>query len=86
MTTVWPQDVLTAMADGAISPVEAFRKLREMDMRSKSGTTSTVNAPQQKLEDIFRELDSLIGLTEVKSLVREIHAFIEIQKRRQKSS
>lgn len=35
-------------------------------------------------ENLFHELDALIGLTEVKNLAREIQAFTEIQKKRQK--
>ncbi|HBV96964.1 MAG: stage V sporulation protein K [Peptococcaceae bacterium BICA1-7] len=36
------------------------------------------------VEEVFGELNSLIGLEKVKSLVREIYAFVEIQKKRQK--
>lgn len=35
------------------------------------------------LEAVWRELDSLVGLKEIKELIREIYAFAEIQKRRQ---
>jgi stage V sporulation protein K len=36
------------------------------------------------VEEVLRELDSLIGLDKVKSLIKEIYAFVEIQKKRQK--
>jgi len=36
------------------------------------------------VEEVFSELDSLIGLEKIKSLIREIYAFVEIQKKRQK--
>lgn len=36
------------------------------------------------VEQILTELDSLVGLHEIKRLVEEIYAFVEIQKRRQK--
>ncbi|MFZ5647199.1 MAG: stage V sporulation protein K [Bacillota bacterium] len=39
---------------------------------------------KSSLEDIFKELNSLIGLEKVKSLINEIYAFVEIQKKRQK--
>lgn len=42
---------------------------------------SFVSPPGQ---EILRELDSLIGLREIKKLIGEIYAFVEIQKRRQK--
>ncbi|MEW6546722.1 MAG: AAA family ATPase [Bacillota bacterium] len=37
----------------------------------------------RSLEAVWRELDSLVGLRDIKELIREIHAFAEIQKRRQ---
>lgn len=83
MAYVWPQDIITAMADGEISPVEAFQKLRELDNISRSPTSNEPKTPEQRIGEILKELDSLIGLQEVKKLVREIYAFIEIQKRRQ---
>lgn len=80
MTCQWPEDILTAVETGQISPLEAFRKLRETDNRYGTDQAGV----EQRIENILGELDSLIGLTEVKKLVREIYAFIEIQKRREK--
>lgn len=39
---------------------------------------------KEKVSEILRELDGLIGLSTVKKLIREIRAFVEIQKRRSK--
>ncbi|MGB9804081.1 stage V sporulation protein K [Desulfofundulus sp.] len=39
---------------------------------------------QKNVREIMKELDSLVGLAGVKKLVTEIHAFVEIQRRRQK--
>ncbi len=39
---------------------------------------------KEKVLEILQELDSLIGLGTVKKLIREIRAFVEIQKRRSK--
>lgn len=36
------------------------------------------------VEEIFQELNSLVGLEKIKSLISEIYAFVEIQKRRQR--
>lgn len=86
MACIWSQDIMSAMAEGQISPVEAFRRLNSLDGEGKSSkrnSEETINA-QAKIGDILTELDSLIGLSEVKKLVREIHAFIQIQKLRQK--
>ncbi|MDI3269561.1 MAG: AAA family ATPase [Bacillota bacterium] len=38
---------------------------------------------QERLQAIWRELDSLTGLQEVKDLVRELYAFMEVRQRRQ---
>lgn len=39
---------------------------------------------QKNVREIMKELDSLVGLVEVKKLIGEIYAFMEIQRRRQK--
>lgn len=86
MAYLWPEDVLTAIESGKLSPLEAFRKLREIDTTT-TGVRDFANSQsnvEERIESILHELDNLIGLNEVKKLVREIYAFIEIQKRREK--
>ena len=80
MAYVYPQDIFAAIENGEISPTQAFKSLRELDNRA--GYHSTIDNQQKRIEEILFELDHLIGLTEVKRLVREIYAFIEIQRRR----
>lgn len=41
---------------------------------------------QARLKEVLDELDSLIGLDSVKQLVREVQAFVEIQRRRAKEN
>jgi len=84
MAYLWPQDVFSAMEKGELSATDAFKILRDMDNLAAPNRHSNVSNTHQRVEEILRELDSLIGLTEVKKLVREIYAFIEIQKRREK--
>lgn len=85
MPYLWPKDVLTAVEAGELPPVEACRLLREMDTIAAPTVRNDAGVAQNgRVEDILRELDALIGLSEVKKLVREIYAFIEIQKWRQK--
>jgi len=82
---LWPNDVLTAVETGQITPLEAFKMLREMDQQHLGAPSrQEPGNPRQRVEEILRELDNLIGLSEVKKLVREIYAFIEIQKYRQR--
>lgn len=84
MAYVWPKDVLQAVEAGEIPPVEAFKLLREMDSHAVTAPRPETAGAHQRIEEILRELDNLIGLDKVKKLVREIYAFIEIQKYRQK--
>lgn len=86
MTYQWPEDIVSAVGTGEISPLEAFRKLRELDNHATACTHSNnlQFGIEQRIENVLRELDSLIGLNEVKKLAREIYAFIEIQKRRER--
>ncbi len=57
----------------------------------KNFTSSTASekdsespADNSKVREIFKELDTLIGLREVKKIIYEVQAFVEIQKRRSK--
>jgi len=59
-------------------------------LRHSSGASQVVklvdnnNNPPLKPEIILQELNSLIGLKDVKNLISEIHAYVLIQKRREK--
>lgn len=63
-----------------------------MGFRGTSGATQVVrlvdnagsNNPPLKPEVILQELNALIGLTDVKNLISEIHDYVLIQKRREK--
>lgn len=85
MAYIDSSSILKHIETGEITPVEACRMLHSLNMHTPITTTiGSVNAG--KIDDIMRELDSLIGLSKVKKLVRELHAFIEIQKRREKEN
>ncbi|HWR07407.1 AAA family ATPase [Sporomusa sp.] len=86
MAYLWPEDVLNAIESGQMSPLDGFRKLREIDNTApaRRESNSVQSSVEQRIENVLRELDNLIGLSEVKVLVREIYAFIEIQKRRER--
>lgn len=75
------QDVYTSLERGEISAIEAFRTLRGVNGLEISSVHSKKDS-RLRIEKILRELDVLIGLPKVKKLVRELYAFIEIQKRR----
>lgn len=82
MSYSWPKDVLEAVEQGTIAPTEACRLLREMDHTANAYAEPRLNG--QAVEDMLKELNSLIGLAEVKKMVCELYAFIQIQKYRQK--
>lgn len=86
MTYQWPEDIVSAVGAGEISPLDAFKRLRELDnvAVASAQSNSLQFSLEQRVENTLRELDNLIGLNEVKKLAREIYAFIEIQKRREK--
>jgi stage V sporulation protein K len=51
---------------------------------SKASRAPEDSHPRNNAREIMMELNNLTGLHEVKKLIREIYAFVEIQKRRQK--
>lgn len=77
----WPEDVLAALERGDITPAEAFAQFRQLD--GVIGINDKDQRTVKGVEEVLFELEALIGLGSVKKLVREIQAFIEIQKRRQ---
>lgn len=77
----WPEDVLTALERGDITTAEAFARFRQLD--GVSGINEKEQRTIRGIEDVLQELEALVGLGSVKKLVREIHAFVDIQKLRQ---
>ena len=87
MMYLCPQDVFTAIKNGEISAIQACKTLREMEgSRRHTIYSESTSVQHHRIEEVLAELDLLIGLREVKKLVREIYAFVEIQKRRQKEN
>ena len=68
---------------GEITPSEAITLLIKIE-KQKDNIQSKIHkkGDTKNIDEIMEELDSLIGLKKVKKLVKEIRAFIEIQKRR----
>ncbi|NMB25610.1 MAG: AAA family ATPase [Firmicutes bacterium] len=74
-------EVLEWLELGRISSAEAFALFQAMSRCAELATSVTSDSEEQ-LKDVLAELDRLIGLGEVKQLVREIQAFVQIQRRR----
>jgi stage V sporulation protein K len=64
---------------GELTPPAALASIRKS---SESFIPPTATNPGSPLEKALAQLDGLVGLTEVKQLVHEIKAFIEIQQKR----
>jgi len=86
-STVEPRtvdEVLAWLSAGRISSGEAFALFRRLETAAPAGDAP--GAPdderQQQLAAVMAELDALIGLEPVKELIRELQAFVEIQRRR----
>ena len=66
---------------GEISPVQALEMFKEQEITHRDYSAQQQNG--QQIQEIFKELEALIGLRRVKKLIREVHAFVEIQKKRE---
>lgn len=69
--------VTNLIIDGIITPTEAFVILQKHERNTKYAVQN-----KNKVEDVMKELNELIGLDSVKKLVLEMQAFIKIQRKR----
>lgn len=82
-------EVVELLEQGRISVAEAFKLLRDIEVGGQAMTPRNIlPIPAQfdqlaTLDEIMAELESLIGLAKVKKLVKELQAFIQIQKARE---
>ncbi len=75
--------VLAMLERGQITTAEAFVLFRELEEEQVLLRLEKNEEKLMSLDEITRELDSLIGLDKAKKLVKEIKAFVEIQKKRE---
>lgn len=68
------------------SDSEYFKGLPNKPLPKKSQALNNTQSEQDKVEEILKELDDLIGLNMVKKLIHELQAFVEIQKIRKKEN
>jgi len=79
------EQVLKWVEEGRLSPVAALTALMELENSGSASGQATGNGQTTRavqVEEALQELETLIGLGEVKRLVRELYAFVEIQRRR----
>ena len=77
------RDVFHRVEGGQVAPVDAVRELRRIGGgAATSGRTGAGDADHQ-VARILDNLDAMVGLRDVKRQVRELCAFVDIQRRRQ---
>lgn len=77
------EEVLGRLERGEVAPGEAFRVFQLAGGKITDPRLEAAEAAsERRLADTFEELEALVGLSSVKRLVRELHAFIVIQKER----
>ncbi len=77
------EEVLELLEAGEISASEAFVLFQKLDRtEAQNGRAEVDSSDWKRLEEAMQELDSLIGLESVKKLVKELGAFVQIQKKR----
>ena len=67
---------------GKVTVADALRMMRSSGPVSGPGRKEADPQQRERVEEASEELESLVGLTGVKKLVRELKAFVEIQRRR----
>ncbi|MDI3279954.1 MAG: AAA family ATPase [Bacillota bacterium] len=72
--------ILAQVEAGSLSAAQALAALRSC----AEGAENEAEARQARVKAVLEELDALVGLREVKHLVREIAALIEVQRWRAK--
>jgi stage V sporulation protein K len=77
------EDIFGRLERGEATVGETLRVLRLSTARAEAQPDpGTGTSAEARLDESFEELDSLVGLDSVKRLVRELHAFIVIQRQR----
>lgn len=80
------REMLEWVEDGKLAPVDAFAYLGpgpDGDAEAVESAEPAGKAPARPaVEESLRELDQLVGLAGVKELMRELRAFVEVQRRR----
>jgi len=82
MRLVRDDDVFGRLQRGDVNPGAALRAFRLVAPKAEAKPEVSDAEGTRRLGEIFEELESLVGLASVKRLVRELHAFIVIQKER----
>jgi stage V sporulation protein K len=76
-------DILDQFRNGEVALSEALKRLHgAQNTQVRRDANRTAQLSQQRFQAIMEELEQLIGLKQVKKLVKEIYAFTQIQLKR----
>lgn len=84
------QEVMALFQSGNLSAEQALRHLRQLENRPENGDPHCLRATfhnpesrRNRVDAVLHELDNLVGLKDVKHMIHEIRAYIEVQQKRQ---
>ncbi|PRX24076.1 stage V sporulation protein K [Orenia metallireducens] len=76
------REILRRLELGDISIIKAFELLKEQEGSKEEQKVEGLG--QDPIEEIVKELNTMIGLNNIKDLVKQLRAFVTIQKERKK--
>lgn len=74
-----PEEVFHWMESGRVAPEMAVKMLTRFRGEAPLVLTDSERVDQESPESVLQDLDRLIGLKEIKRIVRDVKAFVEIQ-------
>lgn len=79
------QEVLHWLEAGRLPPSDALKHLQRLDEKKSNSKVSVAEEDSRDhdaVADVLRDLDALIGLHDIKRMVSELRAYVEIQHQR----
>lgn len=67
------------------SNIDYFEKIAK-PLQKRDSILNNSETRRDSIEEIFKELDNMIGLSLIKKFIHELQAFVEIQKKREKEN
>lgn len=75
-------EIFRWLEEGRIAPPQAVEQLGKLERSPRGGTADGERERQREIEAALGELDALVGLDQVKQVIREIHAYVMVRQRR----
>ena len=81
----YDDDIPRLVEQGKVTVADALRMMRSNGQAPTPARKDPDSQQCERAEEASQELESLVGLTQVKKLVGELRAFVEIQRRRSRA-